>query len=298
MAGKPFIVIYFLIVLLAGIFTYPVERFKFSPADIIDLTYPFNAQTVSFFQQSDFQLTIDEKIGKTGDVVMRQGHFQAHEHVGTHLDSPAHFSRNGSDMADLSTDQLIGPAVVINVTAQVRANPDYGVSVADINQFEATYGRIPAGAFVCMYSEWGQRWPDRQRMYSADNNEPYRSFRGLHFPGFEPAATRFLIMERQIRGIIVDSPSLDPAPEATRQPVSSSWGTHVLIAGHGKIGIEYAAHLDEMPPVGGKSDTCAYEEQGRIGCTGTDFWDSPGSRWLGYLIFIYENSDSAQLKRQ
>ncbi|XP_055354214.1 isatin hydrolase-like [Paramacrobiotus metropolitanus] len=272
----PFISFCSCVFVIGRVYSYPVEKFKFSPGDIVDLTYPFNPQTVYFPQKkgfNDFTLRIDEKLSKNGDVVMRQGHFQAGEHGGTHLDSPAHFGRNGKGMSDLSTEQLVGPAVIINVTTQVRSNPDYYLNLTDIHQFEATHGRIPDGSFVFLYGEWGKRWPDRQRSFGAETPHFGSDFNQLHFPGFDPAATRFLIAERNIRGLGTDGPSVDSAAEIKKEVAAAEKEkasaaipcAHLQLATKGKIAIEYAAHLEKMPPIGGRIILAPMKNKGGSG---------------------------------
>ena len=61
------------------------------------------------------------------------------EHVGTHLDAPIHWvtGQDGKDVASIDATQLIGPACVIDKTAETEADPGYLLTVEDITAWEA-----------------------------------------------------------------------------------------------------------------------------------------------------------------
>lgn len=132
---------------------------------------------------------------------------------------------------------------VLNVTAQVADDPDYQVTVPDIADFEAKHGRIADESFVFMLTNVGQRWPNKQAFY---HTEDIYNQSSLHFPGFHPTATKFLVDERNIKGLGVDSPSTDSAKEIT------TGGTHAILAKENKIGLEFLANLEKLPPTGAR----------------------------------------------
>src|SRR3981081_1881698 len=74
--------------------------------------------------------------------------FEGGEHAGTHLDAPNHWisGRDGEDVASIPLDRLIGPAVVIDRSAEAARDPDYLLRVDDIRAFEAEHGPLPAGS--------------------------------------------------------------------------------------------------------------------------------------------------------
>src|SRR5215471_15524278 len=49
------------------------------------------------------------------------------EHTGTHLDAPIHWitGRDGKDLASLEPERLVGPAVVIDKSAETAKDPGY-----------------------------------------------------------------------------------------------------------------------------------------------------------------------------
>ena len=67
--------------------------------------------------------------------------FSCGEHTGTHFDAPIHWI-SGRDLPNNAVDTIpaqhfVAPACVIDCAAQSTANPDYLLTVADIEAFEA-----------------------------------------------------------------------------------------------------------------------------------------------------------------
>ncbi|XP_055345620.1 isatin hydrolase-like [Paramacrobiotus metropolitanus] len=210
---------------------------------IVDLSYAYNDATIYWPNleplNATFSLTALWDQQEKG-YYYRSKLFRSAEHGGTHLDAPAHFAKEGKDVSQLEVSQLFGPAVVVNVSAQVRDNPDYQVSLQDIRQWEAQYGAVPDGAFVLMYSNWDSaRYPQKAKVFGSEN---YSDVSTLHFPGFHPDATRFLV-KRNIRGIGVDTPSTDYGQ-------SKDFPTHVILSTHNRIGLENVANLERVPASG------------------------------------------------
>jgi kynurenine formamidase len=152
------------------------------------------------------------------------------EHAGTHLDIPAHFVADGETVDVYAASNYLSPAVVIDISAKAMENPDAMLEVSDIEAWESTNGEIPAGALVFMYSGWDARWPDIETFRNADADGM------MHFPGFGPDAATFLVEERDIHGIGVDTLSLDIG-------ASTTFDVHLTILGAGKYGIEGVANL-------------------------------------------------------
>lgn len=154
------------------------------------------------------------------------------EHYGTHFDTPSHFILDGMTGESIRPEQLVGPLVIIDVAERASQDPNTAVTVADLEQWERRYGRIPPGAFVAMYSNWAARWPTPAYM-NEDVTGTY------NFPGFGGEAARFLVEERDIIGIGCDSHSLDVGP-------STDFPAHIAVLGAGKVGVEVLAGLDEV----------------------------------------------------
>lgn len=155
------------------------------------------------------------------------------EHTGTHMDIPAHFIAGGETADVYAASNLVSPAVVIDISSKAASDDDAMLEVADIEAWETTNGEIPTGALVCMYSGWEDRWSDAEKFRNADADGVQ------HYPGFSPEAAKFLVEERDIHGIGVDTLSLDFG-------ASTTFDVHVTILGAGKYGIENVANLKQL----------------------------------------------------
>jgi kynurenine formamidase len=212
----------------------------FDENKIVDLTYPFDEHTIYWPTAKPFQLEIVAAGEAPGGYWYAANNICLAEHGGTHLDAPIHFAKGKRAADEVPVQQLIGPAVVIDVRAQAAQNPDYRLSVADIEAWEKRHGRIPAGAIVIMWSGWGERWPDKKRYLGTDQPGDVAN---LHFPGFSREAATFLVSQREIDAVGVDTPSIDYGQ-------SQDFIAHQIINGANKPGLENIAHVEKLPPVG------------------------------------------------
>jgi len=161
------------------------------------------------------------------------------EHNGTHIDAPIHFIEGGAAMEALAVKDLVVPAVVIDIQARAKTDPDATLTVADIRAWETKHGRIPENAAVFMNSGWAAKAvADPKGFVSLDPAGR------THFPGFAPDAIEYLVSSRKIAGIGVDTLSFDPAGTGATYP------GHKILFRAGKWGIENLAGLDEIPSVG------------------------------------------------
>lgn len=152
------------------------------------------------------------------------------EHTSTHMDFPAHFIGDGLKVDEVPPSMLIGAGVVIDIAAKAEENSDATVSVEDIQAWESANGDIPEGAFVLMYSGWDKLLGEQAFLGDGES---------LHFPGFSAEAAEYLVSEKNIHGIGVDTLSLDHG-------ISQTFDAHYTILGAGLLGIENLANLGEI----------------------------------------------------
>lgn len=160
-----------------------------------------------------------------------------HEHHGTHLDAPLHFGKGKWAADEIPEASLVCPAVVIHVHERAKTNADTLVTVNDLKAWEGKHGRIPRGAAVLMHSGWEARIGDQTAYRNMDDKQT------LHFPGFSPEAADFLLKERQINGIGVDTLSLDYG-------ASKDFKVHYSVLPANKWGLENVANLAKLPERG------------------------------------------------
>lgn len=159
--------------------------------------------------------------------------WELYEHAGTHVDIPAHFISGGDTVDNYPATKLLARAVVIDISAKAAEDPDAMVTVEDLEAWESANGQIPECAVVFMYSGWESRWADVDAFRNPDADGV------MHFPGFGGEAASWLIAERNIFGIGVDTLSLDIG-------ASTTFDVHYAILGAGKFGIENVANLTEL----------------------------------------------------
>lgn len=175
---------------------------------IIDLSHPFDSQTIYWPTEKGFKLE-KEAAGVTPQgYYYASNRFSAPEHGGTHIDAPRHFAANGNTVDQVPLDQLMGRAILLDVTKQCESNRDYLVSVDDFNAWEKQHGQIPNGAIVLLRTGFAKFWPDRVR-YMGTDERGAAAVAKLHFPGLSPDAARWLTTSRSIKAIGLDTPSID-----------------------------------------------------------------------------------------
>jgi kynurenine formamidase len=208
---------------------------------IVDLTHPFNARTLYWpTSPSVFRLdTLSFGVTPAGFFYSAFA-FSSPEHGGTHLDAPIHFARSGLTADRIPLEQLIAPAVVIDVTEKADRDADYRLSAEDVRQFEQRHGRIPAGSIVLLRTGWSRRWADRKAYFGDDT--PGDASR-LHFPSYGVEAARLLVQERRVAALGADVASIDYGP-------STDFAVHQLAAAANVPGLENLTNLHELPATG------------------------------------------------
>jgi kynurenine formamidase len=207
----------------------------------VDLTYTFSENTI-YWPTDTVGFTLEElDYGHTdGGWFYSAYRYSAAEHGGTHLDSPIHFAEGGDTNDEIPLDRLMGPAALIDVSH--RANPDYLVSIEDITSWESEHGMIPDGAILLLRTGWDIHYGDRAAYLGTEMTGP-DAVAQLHFPGLSPEAADWLIENRDIDAIGIDTPSIDYGQ-------STDFRSHVVLYSENIPGFENVANLSELPPVG------------------------------------------------
>jgi len=165
------------------------------------------------------------------------------EHTGTHFDAPIHWI-TGKDLPENATDTIaprkfIGPACVIDVTADVQGNQDFLLTPERVRSWETAHGRIPAGAWVLLRTGWSARTTREEFLNVRDD--------GPHSPGFSRTCSEFLAQERDVLGVGVETIGTDAGQAGTFDP---AFPNHSTMHGAGKFGITSLINLDQLPATG------------------------------------------------
>ena len=162
-------ILYVALVTFSGMWTFQTfivftVSLIFASAEWIDMSYTFDNQTVYWFGHTKFERKLGTK---------QQGHYYStyeisgSEHGGTHSDAVTHFCEDGASVDQIPFEKLIGPAVVVNISEKAAKDPDYRLSVNDLQKWERDNGEIPDGAIVLMHSGWGKFWPNRKQFLNS-----------------------------------------------------------------------------------------------------------------------------------
>jgi kynurenine formamidase len=212
----------------------PAEAAPRKFKSVVDLTHTMSPEFPTFF-------------GVPGIEMQKQYDYQKDkfnlywwrilEHAGTHFDAPIHFSENGATVEKIGAGELVLPLAVIDVRRQAAATADYLVTVEDMRAWEKRHRRLPENCCVAMLSGWGQHVGDTGKYTGKDAGGTF------HFPGFAVEAAEWLLKERKVLGLAVDTLSLDHGP-------SKDFKTHYLWLPAGRWGLENVANLDKVPASG------------------------------------------------
>lgn len=220
----------------------PGTASSFPAGELIDLSHAYDAKSIYWPTADPFRLD------KVADGVTPGGYYYAannfftSEHGGTHLDAPVHFAQGHWAADQVPLDRLIGPAIVVDVLAKAEQNADYQVSVGDLQEWETQHGQIPANTILLIRTGFSTRWPDAARyLGTAERGEA--AVAKLHFPGLHPDAARWLVANRSIKALGIDTASIDFGQ-------STDYQTHRALYERNIPGFENLTNLTRLPATG------------------------------------------------
>lgn len=215
---------------------------------LVDMTHTLVQDFPTFFGGQQFEVSPLFEFETDG---FNMNTWNLVEHTGTHMDAPFHFSADQNTTAEIPIQQLVLPLAIVDIRDKAEANPDAQVTPDDLRHWEENYGRIPRGSCVAMLSGWADK-VDGPEFRNADVDGV------LHFPGFHLEAASFLIEERDVQGIAVDTLSLDYGP-------SPDFAVHFRWLPTNRWGLEAVANLDQLPPVGSTMVAAVTKVRGATG---------------------------------
>jgi kynurenine formamidase len=233
---------------MSRVLTELLEELNTGRLRVVDLTQPLSSQTPLLPLPSQWNNTPAFKIwelsryDERGPAWYWNG-FETGEHTGTHFDAPAHWV-SGKDLPENTVDQIsprkfVGPACVIDISAEVAGNPDYLLGLNQVREWEERYGRIPAGAWVLLRTDWSRRKDAKDYINLKED--------GPHTPGLAKDTSAFLAQERDVLGVGVETVGTDAGQAATFDP---PFPNHYTMHGSGKFGLAGLSNLDQLPPTG------------------------------------------------
>jgi kynurenine formamidase len=208
----------------------PARRFT----AVVDLTHTMSADFPTFFGVPGIEIEKKFDLKKDG---FNLNWWRINEHAGTHMDAPIHFSEDGATAEQIPADTLVVPLAVVDVAAKAGQDPDYLLSRDDLAAWEKKHRRLPDNCCVAMHSGWARHAGNAARYMGKDSSGV------LHFPGVSPDAAEWLLKNRKVAGLAVDTLSLDHGP-------SKDFKVHYAWLPTGRWGLENVANLEKVPAAG------------------------------------------------
>ncbi|MGE3690062.1 MAG: cyclase family protein [Novosphingobium sp.] len=215
--------------------------------EVVDLTQTLSESTPTlvlppeFGQAAGFSREEISRYDERG-VAWYWSNFSVCEHTGTHFDAPVHWV-TGKDLDNNSLDTVpprdfIGPAVVVDCSAECEADADFLLTADFLRKWEARHGTIPAKSWVLMRTDWSKRDVDAYCNRRED---------GAHTPGPATDAVEFLLSERDVIGFGVETIGTDAGQAHFLEP---PYPAHTLLHGAGRYGLQCLENLDRLPATG------------------------------------------------
>lgn len=207
--------------------------------EIVDLTYPFSEKSIYWVTAEEFNLEEVAKGPTEKGYYYSANNFSGAEHGGTHIDAPIHFAENAQSVDEIPLKKLIGKAVKIDVSKKALKDRDYLISVEDLQNWEKENGKIPSESIVLLQTGFGQFYPDKKK-YLGTDERGVGAVKKLHFPGLSPEGATWLIENRNIKAVGIDTASIDYGQ-------SETFDTHVALMTHNIPAFENVANMDKIP---------------------------------------------------
>ena len=220
----------------------PAAESPFARGKWLDLTHEFSTNTLYWPTAQPFRLETEFHANTDKGYFYAANRYSASEHGGTHIDAPIHFAERGKTLEQLSIDQLTGAAFVVDVSAKAQKDADYQITVADLKAWESKHSRIPGGAILLFHTGYARHWPDASK-YLGTEERGADAVPKLHFPGLHPDAARWLVTERTLKAVGLDTASIDYGQ-------STLFESHRILFAKNIPAFENVAALDKLPATG------------------------------------------------
>ncbi len=217
----------------------PVQN-QISKSVLIDLSHDFSDETIYWVTAQEFELDTVFNGETDKGYYYSANNISTAEHGGTHIDAPIHFSKNGQSVDEIPLDKLIGKAIKIDVSSNALNSPDYQISIEDFTNWEKKENfQIPDGSIVLLQTGYSKYYPDKIK-YLGTGERGENAIKLLHFPGLSAEAAKWLVENRNIHAIGIDTPSIDYGQ-------SQYFKSHVILLSQNIPVFENLTNLDQIP---------------------------------------------------
>ncbi len=232
-----------LLLLFAVISSCQTKPPSLQDAEWVDLTHSFDSTTLYWPNNiKGFEHPVDFEGVTAAGFYYSSYALSTPEHGGTHLDAPKHFAANRLSADEIPLSSLTGVAIVIDISEKAKADRDYMLSIKDVEDWETKNGKIDANTIILVKTGYSKFYRDRLTYFGTDK-KGLEAIPELHFPGIDPATVTWLIKNRNIKAMGLDTPSLDRGQ-------SKNFEAHQVLLGENKPGFENLTNLDLLPAKG------------------------------------------------
>ena len=219
------------------------SSYDVSKSQIIDLSHSYSDKTVYWVTAKEFELDTVFKGQTEKGYYYAANNFSTAEHGGTHIDAPIHFAKGGQTVDQIPLENLIGKAIKIDISSKALNDPDYLISVDDFKSWETKEQMtIPDGSIVLLQTGYADFYPDKEK-YLGTTERGEHAISQLHFPGLSPEAAQWLVDNRSIKAIGIDTPSIDYGQ-------SEFFKSHVILLSDNIPAFENLNNLEKLPNKG------------------------------------------------
>jgi len=210
----------------------------------VDLTHSFD-RSIPHWKgvKPEMRTTLfyyDEGVGTDGDGFFIQ-RYDIPGQWGTHVDPPAHFIKGKRFVDEIDVKEMVLPLVLFDVSQKVAINPDYCITMDDVDLWEQKYQtKVPEGAFAALRTDWSKKWSNLSAMENKDE-------KGIaHYPGWSLEVLKYLYEERNITASGHETMDTDPGLATSKDDYSLE--EYILNQNHYQI--ELLTNLDQVPEYG------------------------------------------------
>ena len=221
---------------------YQQGRVGWEQSRIVDLTHSFGSDTIVWPTEQEFTLIVQHAEHTPGGYYYASNRIEMPEHGGTHIDAPIHFSHGKQTLDQIPIERMVGAGVRIDAAEQCVRDRNYRMTVSDFERWEIQHGRIPSGAIVLLDTGFAKFWSNRKE-YLGTELRGEDGVRTLRFPGLHPDAAAWLVRERQVKAVGIDTASIDYGQ-------STRFETHVALLSQNVPVFENLANLQDLPVSG------------------------------------------------
>nr|XP_015904536.2 cyclase-like protein 4 [Parasteatoda tepidariorum] len=224
------------LVILLFLFTSAVYLFPLQKR-MVDLSHTYDERANTDPRSLGYMMTIDRKDDSLGRWLQFEV-ISTGTQQGTHMDAPSHVIKGGFNIDQLPIENFIVRATVVDISARVVSDPDTQFFIDDFMDFEKNTGCSLDDTFVLLRTGWDQRWGSNTDYLGTDDGDLTK----LHFPGLDSLAARWLVERRSIKGVGIDTFSIDGS--------SPYFLSHAILLGENKYVLENLMNIGRIPRCG------------------------------------------------